>query len=1571
MRVIKRNGKYEDVSFDKVIRRIRNIASNCGGLNGVELDEIAQKICSHIFDGVKTSELDELTGRLAASMITHHPDYGVLASRIVISNHQKNTLNTFSDKMMLLYHNTECLSNEFYTNLKKYKNEIDKYIDYDRDFSYDYFAFKTLERAYLLKIKTKIIERPQDMLMRVSLFLHGNTGIDKVLQCYNLLSNKFFIHATPTLFHAGSPKSQLLSCFLIGTKDSIKGIYKTITDCAQISKWAGGIGVHVSNIRAGNSLIRGTNGRSDGIIPMLKVYNSTALFVNQCLLPDIIVYSKGGFKRMDEITTNDYLITKDGSFKKVNEIIINQKNEEILHIKTQHGIDPLKCTKIHDILTIKSSRRSGFKRTIDKLDRGVDKMKFIKADELTQEHLLGFPIPTYENDIDNFTEDNARMYGIILGDGSVIHNKKNLYSHRYQISLNNDSKSDTMDFVLNYLKDRNIHYWISNEAEVCWTYNPVNIKKINITEEMIYDENREKILIPSFLHLPKNKIAMILKGLIETDGCITSSGIWFMSTSKNLIYSTKYLLLRFGILASVQTVDKVGQTMSYNKHNRPIISRKISYSLRMPKVKILKENNIYSKDFKEAKIKQYFTYDNIIWSRVKEITKSDYSGKVYDFNMEDNHNYLTDNGLVHNSGKRAGSFAIYLETWHADIFEFLDLKKTHGDMEKRALDLFYAMWISDLFMERVKNDEMWSLFSPDEAQRLTDVYGDEFEQLYVQYEKEGIARRQVKARKLWNAILTAQIETGTPYLLCKDAANRKTNQKNLGTIKSSNLCVSPETLILTDKGHMEIQELEGQNVNVWNGLEFSNTKVFKTGINQELMEVTFSDGCSLTCTPYHKFYIQEKYIGYKNKKDIIHHKNVKTIEAQHLKPDMKLIKCEFPVIGGKEELDYAYTQGFFSGDGTYGNITEHLEVKCSYKSLDGKSFCKRHIKYQKSNEVSEYCKGICYSKKPRVTLYGEKMELLEHLDYDTCGEINNNKLNVMLKVSLKDKFFVPITGYTIKSKMGWFSGYADADGCICNNQGNCSLQIVSIEKDFLLNIKLMLQTCGINTKISEGRPERKSYLPDGKGGHKYYNSKRNWRLLMASNELQKIMALGFNPKRLKIQVSDIQRNATKFITITNTKKLERKADTYCFTESKRHAGIFNGVIGSNCAEILEYSDDKEYACCTLASIGLPKFVEDGKFNYEKLMEVVEIIVDNLNIVIDKNFYPVPETELSNKRHRPLGLGVQGLADTFVLLRYPFDSPEAKQLNNDIFECIYYAALRKSCELSKRDGPYSTFKGSPLSEGKFQFDLWDEELKNISYKRTFEKTKLSDKYDWEGLRKDIMEHGVRNSLLLAMIPTASTGQILGNTECIEPITSNIYTRGTNSGTFVVVNKFLINDLIKENLWSPEMKTRIIRNRGSIQTITEIPLELRQLYKTSWDLKMKVLIDMAADRAKYIDQTQSMNLFIENPTIRKLSSMYFYAYRKGLKTLVYYLRQKSPAFAQQFSVEPVITNKETFVEEIKEKEEKENTFLKKVFLKEKKKKNTSTKSLGKDDEELEAVKQLMCSIKNGPNCESCMG
>jgi ribonucleoside-diphosphate reductase alpha chain len=1198
MRVLKRNGKYEDVSFDKVITRIRNIAMNCGGLDGIELDELAQKICSHIFDGVQTSELDELTGRLAASLITKHPDYGVLASRIVISNHQKNTMNSFSDKMMLLYHNTECISKEFYKNLKKYKNVIDKYIDYERDFSYDYFAFKTLERSYLLKIKTKIIERPQDMLMRVSLFLRGNNSIDEVLECYNLLSKKYFIHATPTLFHSGSPKSQLLSCFLMGTQDSIKGIYKTISDCAQISKWAGGIGIHVSNIRGKNSLIRGTNGKSDGIIPMLKVYNTTALYVNQCILPDIIVYSKGGFKRMDEITTNDYLITKDGSFKKVNEIIINQKNEEILHIKTQHGIDPLKCTKIHDILTIKSTRRNGFKRTIDKLDRGVYKMKFIKADELTQEHLLGFPIPTYENDIDNFTEDNARMYGIILGDGSVIHNKKS-YSHRYQISLNNDSKSDTMDFVLNYLEDRNIHYWINNGAEVCWTYNPVNIKKINITEEMIYDENREKILIPSFLHLPKNKIAMILKGLIETDGCITSTGIWFMSTSKNLIYSTKYLLLRFGILASVQTVDKVGQIMSYNKHNRPIISRKISYSLRMPKDKILKENNIYCKDFKETKQRQYFTYDNIIWSRVKEITKSDYSGKVYDFNMEDNHNYLTDNGLVHNSGKRAGSFAIYIETWHCDIFEFLDLKKTHGDMGKRALDLFYAMWISDLFMERVEADEDWSLFSPDEAKNLDNVYGTEFEELYVKYEKEGIARKTVKARKVWNAILTAQIETGTPYLLCKDAANRKSNQKNLGTIKSSNLC----------------------------------------------------------------------------------------------------------------------------------------------------------------------------------------------------------------------------------------------------------------------------------------------------------------------------------------------------------------------------------------AEILEYSDDKEYACCTLASIGLPKFVEDGKFNHEKLIEVVNMVVENLNIVIDKNFYPVPETKLSNLKHRPIGLGVQGLADTFIKLRYPFDSEEARQLNIEIFETIYYAALKKSCDIAKVEGPYSSFDGSPLSKGLFQFDLWDQELKEINYKREFKKTELTDRYNWEELRKEIQKHGVRNSLLLACMPTASTGQILGNTECIEPITSNIYTRGTNSGTFVVVNKYLINDLIERNLWNNEMKNKIIRNRGSIQKIEEIPKELRDLYKTSWDLKMKSLINMASDRAKFIDQTQSMNLFIENPTIRKLSSMYFYGYRKGLKTLVYYLRQKAPSFAQQFTVEPVVKGKEKFVEEIKEKREKESTFLQKVYLKEKNCEKTRQRAHSitqeTDEDELRQVQELMGSMTKGPVCESCMG
>jgi len=753
MFVVKRDGKKESVKFDKITARIEKL---CYGLNPALVDpiDVAKKVIEGLFDGVTTSELDNLAAETAASLTTKHPDYALLASRIAVSNLHKNTIKSFSETMKLLYEyvdpktgkNASLLADDVHEIIQKNAEELDSSIIYDRDFGFDYFGFKTLEKSYLLKLDGQIAERPQHLFMRVSVGIHKE-DIESAIKTYNLMSERWFTHATPTLFNSGTPKPQMSSCFLLTMKDdSIEGIYDTLKQTAKISQSAGGIGLSIHNVRATGSYISGTNGTSNGIIPMLRVFNDTARYVDQ-----------GG-------------------------------------------------------------------------------------------------------------------------------------------------------------------------------------------------------------------------------------------------------------------------------------------------------------------------------------------------------------------GKRKGAFAIYLEPWHADIFEFLDLRKNHGKEEMRARDLFYALWVSDLFMQRVEANEDWSLFCPHEAPGLADCHGKEFEKLYKKYEKEGRARKTVKAQELWFAVLDAQVETGTPYLLYKDAANAKSNQQNLGTIKSSNLCT----------------------------------------------------------------------------------------------------------------------------------------------------------------------------------------------------------------------------------------------------------------------------------------------------------------------------------------------------------------------------------------EILEYTSADEIAVCNLASLALPRYVRDGKFDHEKLYEVTYQAAINLNKIIDNNYYPVEEARTSNLRHRPIGLGVQGLADAFILLRMPFESPEAKQLNIEIFETIYFAAMTASKDLAIKEGAYESFKGSPLSKGQFQFDLWNVKP-------------TSGRWDWENLRLDVMNHGVRNSLLVAPMPTASTSQILGNNECFEPYTSNIYTRRVLSGEFIIVNKHLLRDLVNRGLWDNTMKDKIITANGSVQDIPEIPQELKDLYKTVWEIKMRDIIDMAADRGAYICQSQSLNLFINSPNASKLTSMHFYAWKKGLKTGMYYLRTQAASQAVKFTVE----------------------------------------------------------------------
>lgn len=913
MRVIKKSSEHQKFSDDKLKKRILSCSD---GLN-IDIDVIINEIIGGLYDKVKTDDLEELTQQTCAYLSTRHPDYSILAGRMVAKNLHKKTDSVFSDVIEKLYNyihpitkeNAPLVSEDVYNVVMENKDLLNDKIDYSRDLNFDYFGFMTLSKSYLLKVDGKVAERPQHMFMRVSLGLHSK-DVNAAIETYELLSNGMFIHASPTLFNCGTPKPQLSSCFLLTMKDdSIEGIYDTLKTCALISKNAGGIGVSVHNIRASKSYIRGTNGESNGLVPMLRVFNDTARYVDQCFKGDTLVHTIIGPKKIENVKVGDHLLTHKGWFKSVEKVLKYEKVEE-------------------DVLEI----------SIDEENKVT----------VTLEH----PFLVISGKIDNPKFDWVDAKDLRVGD---------------------------------YL------------------------------------------------------VTPILKFIYELN----------QKSSDDFPHKDDYSILE-----------------------------------------------------------------------IKSITSKKFTGSLYDFEIKDDHSYVTQIGTVHNGGgKRKGAFSVYLEPWHSDIYEFLELKKNTGKEENRARDLFYALWIPDLFMKKVMNDEDWSLFCPNEAKGLPDVWGDEFEKLYTKYEKEGKARKVIKARNLWFSILDSQIETGTPYMLYKDACNSKSNQQNLGTIKSSNLCT----------------------------------------------------------------------------------------------------------------------------------------------------------------------------------------------------------------------------------------------------------------------------------------------------------------------------------------------------------------------------------------EIIQYTSNDEVAVCNLASVALPKYVFNGEFDHQKLYDVVKLITRNLNRIIDINYYPVKEAENSNKKHRPIGIGIQGLADTFFKLKLAFDSKDAAKLNKEIFETIYFSALTASKDLAKRDGAYESFKGSPASKGILQYDMW-----NVI---------PSNRWDWDSLKKEIIKYGLRNSLLLAPMPTASTSQILGNNECFEPITSNIYIRRVLSGEFPVINKYLVSDLEKINLWNPFIINKIIANNGSVQNIEEIPRELKDIYKTVWEIKQRVLMDMAADRGAFIDQSQSLNCFVKEPSYAKLTSMHFYGWKKGLKTGMYYLRTKPAVNAIQFTVDTTQLKVET--------------------------------------------------------------
>jgi ribonucleoside-diphosphate reductase alpha chain len=858
---------------------------------------------------------------------------------------------------------------------------------------------------------------------------------------------------------------------------------------------------------------------------------------------------------------------------------------------------------------------------------------------------------------------------------------------------------------------------------------------------------------------------------------------------------------------------------------------------------------------------------------------------------------------VDQGGKRPGSFAHYLQPHHPDFVKWVELKRpTTGDIKH----LFYGIWTSDLFMRYCRQDKMWYFFNPNHCPELYGVYGTQFEEAYelaVAEKRYTTNPGPMPARLVMEEICKTQIQTGMPYLLFADAINRKNNMSNVYPTNSSNLCVTGDTKILTRSGWEEIRTLDGQTVDIWNGEKWSLSPIRKTNNAAEILAINFSDGSQLNCTPYHKFKIQ---LGYKQKTVVV--------EAKDLVKDTKLIKIPYlPVIDGPDNaFKYPYTAGFFAGDGTYHTRTR-AEKRCKNTVPLGENYCGKHIKKWSNVDVVRNHDGMCNAtsnaEHPKIQLYGDKRQLAPYLEH--IGEITTDGIKDVLwiPIDVSDKNMVPLDG-TLQIKLQWLAGLSDSDGSISSD----CLQISSVDKLFLQNVKLMCQTLGVHPKIGIMHPAGTRTMPDGKGGSKEYCCKQSYRLVFSKCDTYSLYKeLNFTTHRLVVDTTKKpQRDASRFISVTSVVPVNGLHETYCFNEPELNMGMFNGVYTMNCAEITIPSSSIEYACCTLGTLCLGAYVRERSdcdcmngihtrncnittwYDFDELRRVVRIMTRNLNKIIDINMYPVPETRRSNIKYRPLGIGIQGLADAFIRMGYKFTSTEAKTLNVQIAETIQWAALSESCELAKSQGPYGSFWGSPASKGIMQHDMWEYTGPLLN--------------DWDTLKRDIMEHGLRNALLVALPPTASTSQIQNQCECFEPFMSNFYARKTKAGTYTMLNDYLINVMIRYDLWTPEIREAFIKMKGSIQydvrdprthVFESIPSTIRDLGMTVWELNNKELILMDRDRARWVCQTMSSNRFVKAPTVAKLSAMHMYCHSLGLKTGMYYLRMIGASEATQFA------------------------------------------------------------------------
>lgn len=1677
MKIKKRDGHLEQLSFDKIIYRLRKLCNDVslGLLDSIDPDVIAQRVVSSIYDGVTSCELDEEAARIAISM-TENPEYQKLASRIIISNAHKSTHECFSEVMERLYNNkdkignsTPIIADDVIEIIRKHKNRLNFAIDFKRDYLFDYFGYKTLERSYLQKIMNKetdnmeIVERPQHLYMRVAVGIHKD-NIESILKTYELISQHYYTHATPTLFNAGTRLANLSSCFhedaIVATINRGPVKIKDVEIGDQVITHKGNIKKVVQlhkNLLGNRKLyelsiaktapVKVTNNHKLWVIKANKnttrkyfiendeEFNGKQISLENNNLCDNQDKQKNSYQKYNLEFVKDYLKTdncellsleykniksklqfkcccgqicnksfesiyynnvrcndKKCIYERRKKIKIDYKAEWISVDQLEKGdyigipnklesvknLDILDISNIKINLQIESQNNLEYQINLENDDYLIMKSKWTQVGKFKQSNRNHNSIKRFWNIDENF----AKFIGIFYGDGHIMTSRKRIRG--IGITIHNINQK-LIDFCKSYGEElfgiQPIIHTMKNQNTVQVLFSSTYIGYV--FKELFGQGFNNKKIWTEMYKWDKYNIISLLEGLITTDGCISKHNIMSLQMSNVNFMRDLYYLLRNN------NIDT-----SYGKINKHKNSTKEHIQISIP-VDVLDKSNInkcYTDDrmeFKQKYCKNQFSskqlhgFKFLKFEDKMEITEA-LPQYVYTLGVEDDHSYniegiiaencfligtddsldgifktITDCGkiskmaggigvhitnirakgsiirgtngpsdgvvpmikvynetakYINQGSKRKGSFAIYIEPWHADIIEFLDLKKNQGHEDMRARDLFYALWVPDLFMKQVEADDDWYLMCPDECPGLTDLYGEDFEKLYWSYVEQKRYKHIVKAQEVWARILDSQMETGTPYIGYKDNVNKKCNQKNLGTIKSSNLCTeislysddkeyavcfTGDTEVLTDKGYLPIKECDGKrvlsyfdnDVNLKENQTWQTCKLIENGV-KDVYEVDMYGNSPVKATSNHLFLT----VSYKNKTKSITHEWKK---LEELKNGDKICLPSHNPLPGYEKCDNIDTEyatiGWMLGDGwqskgknktVYGVCFGPNDVYA--KDIVVEQLCTWYNQSEKHKNDNSTGKTLnCYKDKNGVFNWSSSKQSFVSYIKQRFGLLEYKSCEKMISDQIKKN--------TSSAQISSFlSGLFSVDGSVYMSivSNKFYVTLSSSSKNILQDVQRLLRRFGIKSNIMY-------YLEESKNRYQGKLTIENYSSILKYYDL-----IGFVLSKEKQEQL-----------ITGVKMFKKR-------EKRRDYGVIKNIsyVGKETVYDLNVPNTHNFIVeqlvvhnCNLASIALPKYVKyDSQnkpyFDFEHLRQISEYIVLPMNNVIDNNHYPVPETKLSNMKHRPIGIGIQGLVDVYVKMRFPFESEEAKQLNKEIFETIYYGTLQGSIALAKEEGSYSSFDGSPFSQGKLQFDLCAEydgiDLKNY----------LSGRWDWDSLRSELVKYGTRNSMLMALMPTASTAQIMGNSEAFEPVDSCIFKRRVLSGEYIVVNKYLVEDLINLGLWSKELKDTIIANNGSIQDIDVIPDNLKTLYKTVWEISMKSVIEQCRDRGVFVDQMQSMNLFMANPNYKRLTSMHFYAWKNNLKTGMYYLRSKASASAGKFSIDPELEKR------IKEKQER---------------------------------------------------